>query len=245
MKWLKAFFMCLGMFTAIPLPYRPWDDSLRPHMTACLPFAGLVSGGIWLLCAWLMRLIGFPAALSAAILVVIPWLVTGAIHLDGYMDTSDAVLSWRALEERLRILKDPHTGSFAVIAVCVVAILSFGAAQSLLDAGRALAPLMLIPVMSRCCSAFCVCTLKPLGHSEYAGQNGNLGAISGVACAVISLGISCIWGWQGITAVLAVAAGYALTMRKVYKVLGGFSGDLAGCALTIGECCGLIAMALV
>ena len=42
-------------------------------------------------------------------------LVTGGIHMDGYMDTMDALHSYGSREKKLEILKDSHIGAFAVI----------------------------------------------------------------------------------------------------------------------------------
>lgn len=241
----KAFFMCLGMFTALPTVYRPWDEDLRSLMIACLPAAGLLLGALTLAAGAILRALHVPDALLAAILVTLPILLTGGIHMDGFMDTSDAILSWRPLEKRLEILKDPHTGSFAVIAVAALLLMSYGAALSVLDNGRGLLPLLFLPAVSRSCSAFCVSKLRPLSHSEYAGKSDGSGADAGIAFAVLCVLFSIFAGWHGVAACGAVIAGYALTMRKAYKILGGFSGDLAGCALCVGEVCGLIAMAVV
>lgn len=241
----KAFFMCLGMFTALPTVYRPWDEELRPLMIACLPAAGLLLGALWLAAGAIFRALSAPVALSAAVLVILPILMTGGIHLDGYMDTSDAILSWRPLEKRLEILKDPHTGSFAVIALGTLLLMGFGAMSSALAGGRGLLPLLFIPAVSRACSAFCVSRLKPLAHSEYAGRADGAGADAGILFAAVCVLASIFEGWHGVVPCLAVIAGYALTMRKAYKTLGGFSGDLAGCALSVAEVCGLIAMAVV
>ncbi len=41
------------------------------------------------------------------------------IHLDGLLDTADAMSSYQERERRLEILKDSHAGAFAVI-TCVV-----------------------------------------------------------------------------------------------------------------------------
>ena len=62
----------------------------------------------------------------AAVMTLIPVLVTGGIHLDGYADTIDALSSYGDREKKLQILKDPHTGAFAVIGLCVyfVAVLA-------------------------------------------------------------------------------------------------------------------------
>lgn len=246
MLWnlIDAFCMCLGMFTAIPIFYRPWDEKLRPMMTASLPAVGAIIGAIWLLVAYLCRAFHVHPALSAAFVAALPALITGAIHIDGYMDTADAVLSWRPLEKRLAILKDPHVGSFAVIALAALAIFTYGAAFALMATEGPIYPLLLIPVVSRCCSAFCVAKLKPLSHSEYAAEKNELPAKTAYIFAAAAIVLSIFANWRGILSVIGVVCAYALTMRKCYKLLEGFSGDLAGCALVIGECVGLIILAI-
>lgn len=52
-------------------------------------------------------------------MALIPVIVTGGIHLDGFADTVDALSSYGDREKKLQILKDPHTGAFAVIGLCV------------------------------------------------------------------------------------------------------------------------------
>ena len=48
--------------------------------------------------------LGFQAAFVAAVLVLVPVWVTGGIHVDGLLDTSDALSSWQE-RRRLEILK--------------------------------------------------------------------------------------------------------------------------------------------
>ena len=246
MPWdlIDAFCMCLGMFTTIPMLYRPWEERLRPVMTACLPAVGIIIGALWLFAAYLCRTFDVHPALSAAIIAALPSFVTGAIHIDGFMDTADAVLSWRPLEKRLEILKDPHVGSFAVISLAALGLFMYGAAFALMANDGPIYPLLLIPMVSRSCSAFCVAKLKPLSHSEYAAEKNDLPAKAAYIFAAAALVLSAFSGWRGIIAMFAVVCAYALSMRKCYKLLQGFSGDLAGCALVIGECIGLIILAI-
>ena len=51
-------------------------------------------------------------------MTLIPVLITGGIHLDGYSDTWDALASHASQKKKQEILKDPHVGSFAVIRLC-------------------------------------------------------------------------------------------------------------------------------
>lgn len=139
--WVYGFFMAWGMFLAIPCPKKIWRESARRKMLACLPLVGCIVGGVWALCACLVQWL--PGPLAAALLAAAPWLVTGFLHLDGFMDVCDAVLSRRDLETRRRILKDSHCGAFAVICMVLLAMgqwSAFLSARSLSLWGLALIP---------------------------------------------------------------------------------------------------------
>lgn len=234
--------MCLSMFTALPLPQCKWEEDLRKPATACLPLVGLVIGLMWWAIAALARCL-LPDLLSAAIIAAFPFLLTGFIHLDGFMDTADAMLSWREREQRLKILKDVHVGSFSVVALMLLAMFQFAAAAEL----KRLFPLVLIPLISRCCSAYCVLTIVPLQHSEYAAEDETprvlFKCIKTMAIAAF-VALLLFSGWQGLLCGVAVLGAYALSMRWCVQTLGGVSGDLAGFALTISELCGLIVLAI-
>jgi adenosylcobinamide-GDP ribazoletransferase len=47
-------------------------------------------------------------------MVVAPIIITGGIHMDGFLDTQDALSSYQPRERRLEILKDSHAGAFAI-----------------------------------------------------------------------------------------------------------------------------------
>lgn len=118
--WVCGFFMAWGMFLAIPCPRKIWSEGARQKMLVCMPLVGLLAGGVWA-GAWLL-LRGAPGPVRAAVCAAVPWLVTGFMHLDGYMDVCDAVLSRRDLATRQRILKDSHCGAFAVICMVLLAM---------------------------------------------------------------------------------------------------------------------------
>ena len=242
MKLIRAFFMGLGMFTAIPCPWRPWDEDARGWMLATLPAVGLVIGLLW---AGLARLgLWLLPAVSGALIAALPWLLTGMIHLDGYMDTCDALLSWQPLEKRLEILKDSRAGAFAVAGMALLALFSYAAAAHL-DAA-ALPALIFVPVVSRCGSALSVLTLRPIGHSQYAATRGTA-AQRAAALAALALAVAACALWLGrpALALLVEAAAYAAAMAWAYRALGGVSGDVAGFALTVSECAALVALSAV
>lgn len=243
MKIVRAFFMCLGMFSSIPCPYRPWDEDARSLMTACLPIVGAVIGALW----YAFALLGsafLPENLCAALIAALPFLLTGFMHLDGFMDSADALLSWRPLEQRQKILKDVHCGSFSVVSIVLLVMGMFSAAKDL--HANDLRALILIPAASRCMSAFCVTFLKPIGHSEYAGMNRNM-ATPVSSLVMLTLTVLIGWIWIGATAALSlitVIIGYGIAMAWAVHTLKGVSGDLAGYSLCIGELCGIAALAI-
>ena len=108
--WFYAFFMAWGMFLAIPCPFPRWRESARGKMLTCLPLTGVLLGGLWALLAWALARLHLSGPVAALILAVFPWLATGFLHLDGFMDVCDAVLSRRDLETRQKILKDSRRG---------------------------------------------------------------------------------------------------------------------------------------
>ena len=242
--------MALGMFSAVPLPFYVWDNGLMKIMVAAFPLVGLLLGAAWWALGLAIVSLGLPLIMGAAILAVFPFLAYGFIHLDGYMDTSDAFLSRRPLEEKLRILKDPNVGAFAVIMLAILFLLQFAAVYTIADGARFLALFIAVSVFSRCCSAFSIFALRHSPVSNYAailGKNRNAGAI--VFIITTALGVitfSFVYAeFIGLAVIFAVLSGYSLAMRTVYKNFKGVSGDLLGYSQVIGELCGLIALALL
>jgi len=249
-RYAKGFYMSLGMFCAIPLPFHIWDEKLTAIMVASFPLVGLVIGLLWWLVTAAVIFLNLPLLLTAAILAFAPFIIAGFIHLDGYMDTSDALLSYRDLEGRLRILKDPNVGAFAVIMTVILLTLQFTAMHSVAEYSRYLGLIPAITVVSRCCSAFSIFALRHHRESNYTPLLAqNIGAshklfIVFVACGAIIF--SALYaGVSGIITVAAVVLGYSLAMRKAFKGFNGVSGDLLGYALVIGEVCGLITLAII
>lgn len=246
-KWFTGLFMSWGMFLSIPCPVLKWDEEARSEMLACMPFTGCIIGGLWALAAYLLGLISCPLPIAAAVLLALPWVLSGFIHLDGFMDVCDAVLSRRDLDTKRRILKDSHCGSFAVISMVLLAL--FGAAlfASVPAKELPLLPLAAIPVSVRSTAGLAVTCIKPMETSQYSGA-----VTKKPAC----IAVLCIWlaaaaalpiitnGLRGL-APAAAAAGYAAFAALAGRSLKGMNGDVSGFALTLGELIGAAVLILV
>lgn len=90
------------------------------------PAVGAVIGAATLLWNMLVGAKLSGSLLFTAVLILIPVLITGGIHLDGLLDTADALSSYKTKEEKLEILKDSHAGAFAIIIGICWFVLDFG-----------------------------------------------------------------------------------------------------------------------
>ena len=91
------------------------------------PLVGVVIGALfsgWLIFA---RKFCIGTITSMCVSGVFLLLITGGIHIDGYMDTMDAVHSYGDREKKLEILKDSHIGAFAVIMLVTYVLAAAGA----------------------------------------------------------------------------------------------------------------------
>ena len=244
-----AFVMCQSMFCSIPCPWKNWNEKARTQMLLFLPVVGLEIGFLWAVIAALASALSLPLLLTGAVICLCPFFITGFIHLDGFMDVTDAVKSWRDLERRREILKDSRVGAFAVINVACLMIMQFAASATVAEelCREMLLILILLPMLSRCCSGLAVTALPAMETSQYAGDGDRNAGHIVVYAILIVLAISVAFiltGRYGF-AVLGCMAGYGLALRRAYKSLRGMNGDISGYALTIGEMCGLIVLAVL
>ena len=243
-KYLHAFVMCQSMFCAIPAP-QLWDEKAKDKMLLFLPIVGLEIGIIWAALSWLCGFLHLPILVTALVLMACPFVLTGFLHLDGFMDVTDAVKSYRSLERRREILKDSHVGSFAVIGIVLLAIAQFAFFSSVPAEANSLI-LVFVPAISRCCSSLAVTGLKPMSTSQYADQKkpkSHIVALSIMLCLFLAAGFL-LCGKYGF-ALVGCLAGYGLALLRAYRSLDGMNGDIAGFALTIGELCAVVVYALI
>ena len=120
---LQSFLIAISMYSIIPVPGVKWDEKNMRYCMNAFPVIGLIIGFLLFLFHAASEFFGLPQILTALGYTLIPIFITGGIHLDGYMDTVDALASHRTPEEKRKILKDPNVGAFSVIhLVCLILI---------------------------------------------------------------------------------------------------------------------------
>lgn len=249
----NSFKIAFSMFSKIPMPQADWSEENMRYMLCFFPFVGAAIGLIILTAEWSCRYFGMSNSFIAAVLVLVPVIVTGGIHVDGLLDTSDALSSWRDREKRLEILKDSHTGAFAVIAACVYFLTMYGGMSQIVeqDNRKILYILAAGYMVSRCLSGIGVITLPKANASGTVAEFSrkaqdtrvrNTLAVYLVLLTALMVWIQPVWGMAVIVTALLVFWFYRC---KAMKYFGGTTGDLSGYFLCFCEVWIILVLAVI
>lgn len=121
-SYIYGFILNIQFYSMIPLSLEvPIEKKNIERSVQTLPLFGLLQGAIYagflyILLAW-TPLSPFAAAFLLWLLIIV---LTGGLHLDAWIDTSDAYFSYQDKEKRLRIMKDSRIGAFGVLSLIVL-----------------------------------------------------------------------------------------------------------------------------
>lgn len=230
------------------LPFGPRGQIQAVDLGGSLPWfplVGLLIGAGLVGMNMLASHVFSPLVVGACVLLA--WvIVTGALHLDGVADVADGLYGGRTPEERLRIMKDPHVGAVAAIAVTLLLIMKFALLSSipLATLNRAL---LVTPCLGRYTMVLLGSTLPSARGGEgtaapfvrYGTRRSLVGA---TVIAVLATGL--VFGAKGL-ALFGVTLAGSLILRSVFsRALGGITGDALGAGGEVIEVLMLLAVAL-
>lgn len=251
MKILRCIAAAFAMFSRLPMPQIRWDAQVSAYLLCGLPLVGLLIGGAELLWLYLAELLGFGLLLRAVGMTLLPLLISGGIHMDGFCDTQDALACHGSPEQRRQILKDPNSGAFAVIGVGMYLLAYLGFCSELPLEG--VSPLLfgLSFVLSRSFSGL-VSLAYPKGAGEGLlhtfrsgkGQPGPLLLLVTGCLLAAGAGLLLSPLLAG-TMLLALGGCLLALLHLAKKKFTGISGDLSGWFLQSAELAMLMALVLV
>ncbi len=258
-KWnpTRSLRLALSFLTIFPVAgtTEPEEEDWR-WVSAFFPLVGAFVGTFLLAADRVGRLPGEDwKAFSAALVMVVNFLLTGGMHHDGLADAADAFLGSRGRGERLRIMKDTSVGALGAASLSLY-LISVWTLLNLLPSGPSwegyrAASLVFFPAGGRAVTAY-LC-----GRCPYAREKGM--ALGVVGCAgggqllvavALNLFLATLLFWFLCSSVLA---GTALTAslvlfaevlaRFLNSSLGGVTGDVLGAAGLLGEALALLLLA--
>jgi adenosylcobinamide-GDP ribazoletransferase len=210
----------LGLITILPVRT---GGQVSGHAFAFYPLIGAAIGIVLVGARMLFRL-GLPDLLSAALLVVLWVILTGALHLDGFADSCDALFAATTRERRLEILHDVHVGAFGVVGLVLLLITKFAAVVSL----PTLAPLFLAPVLGRWAMVYAAA--YPPARAEGMAVMFRAGLTRRVILVATFLAacFCLLCGAFGLAAFAAAFVIATLVARFALGRVGGLTGDIYG-----------------
>jgi adenosylcobinamide-GDP ribazoletransferase len=118
-SYFESFLIAIQFFTIIPVNRNL--ELTEGNLKRCIlyyPIIGLLFGiAMSIIYCFLYFFTPFSSVAIAAVLVTVSIFLTGGLHLDGWIDCSDAYFSYRDKEKRLEIMKDPRVGAFGVLSL--------------------------------------------------------------------------------------------------------------------------------
>jgi adenosylcobinamide-GDP ribazoletransferase len=242
----NGFLLAMQFFTIIPYHKEiPWNDKTISWCLRLLPLIGLLIGLAGYLQVWM--LIEFTAVSP---LILSFWImffliaITGGLHLDGWMDCSDAFFSYRNREQRLQIMDDPRVGSFAVLSVIFLLVFRYlFIYETILNSlSSAFLGILAIPILTRWMVVWLLLKGKLAKETGLAAsfQKGVSPKTIKPITTMVFLLIVIIGFWQESLWILiaVVFAGLVYLLISFYfskKQFGGITGDTLGATIEGGE----------
>ena len=250
MRIIKALIVAFSMYSRIPMPQFEWKDEDMKYMLCFFPWIGAVIGACIYVWALLAERLEIGVFCYSFVGVVIPLLITGGFHVDGYMDTMDAFHSYQPKERKLEILKDSHIGAFAVISLVIYGLIYCATFSEIRDKS----PLAIVRigfVLARCLTGIGVVTFPGAKKEGLLFLFASKAQKTIVRSSLYVQGILCVAAMIWLSPVAGVVATVAAILTLVYyyrrckKELGGITGDTSGWFVLLCEGAMVVSVALV
>ncbi len=250
MRIIKSFFIAFSMYSKIPVPQFPWKEEDMKYIFCFFPWIGALIGVCMYAWSYFCNMYHVGAMCRTAIYAAIPLLITGGIHVDGYMDTMDAIHSYSPKEKKLEILKDSHIGAFSVIMLVIYGIVFLGAFSEITED----------PLLKIVCSGFflsrCLCGISVVSF-PLAKKDGMLFTFADSSHkkivkgslylqSIICIGLMLFWSFfAGLFVTLAAVLFLFYYYYRSKKEFGGVTGDTAGWFGVLCEGCIVVTTAFI
>ncbi|TQR14984.1 adenosylcobinamide-GDP ribazoletransferase [Psychrobacillus lasiicapitis] len=237
---VNSLLLALQFFTIIPVNKNlPMERRQITGMYSVFPWIGAGIGAIAcivLYAQWSPLMTGFS-------IVLLGIFFSGGLHMDGFIDTSDAFFSYRDRMKRFEILDDPRVGAFGVMAVVLLVVGKVIIVSEVLAATSFhWILLILIPYFSRVIliTLFSLTNnAKTSGLAHFFKQKMNERAVWFAAVCHFLLGLAVLGlltDWLVAVTIAVVLIGFICLFRNwALRNFGGVTGDLLGASVEVSE----------
>ena len=253
--FFRAVALAFSMFSRLPVPRVAWSERHLRYMLCAFPLVGAAVGAV-VGAAVALTFARADGLLAALCVVVLPVAVTGGIHLDGFMDTCDALACHAGRSERLAVMEDSRAGAFAVLGCALYLLAQYVLALVLCrtTAGRerlaSWACVCASFVLSRLLSALAVAVFPAAKERGLLRTFADAAArrFTAVWCVAWFAAAAAAMAWCGGRYGVAAAGAQVVTFAGYFgmtkRQFGGITGDTAGWFVQVSELLSLAAVAV-
>ncbi len=248
------FLAALSFLTIIPLPYKhEITQEEVGRSIGYFPAIGVIIGLILVGLNWFLGLF-LPSVVIGGLLLVSLAVISGALHLDGFVDTCDGIAGHQTVEARWEAMHDSRAGAFGVIGVFLLLLVKY---VSLISVPQSLlmVALMLMPVVSRWAMVYAVFAYpyaRPAGLGKVFKQGASWQRLTMATLITLAAAIG-LARWANVTyfylAGLAIILGTWVIVVAMATYLKrkffGLTGDTYGAINEVAEVCVLIFVCLL
>lgn len=248
------FLAALQFLTTIPIP---WRREVSPEelgrSVGYFPVIGLIIGLILVGLNWLFGLI-LPSAVVNALLIVSLVVISGALHLDGFVDTCDGIAGHKPTEDRWQVMHDSRVGGFGIVGVVLLLLVKYVSLNSIPEP-LMMTALVLMPVVSRWAMVYAICAYPSASPSGLGNERKQASDWTRFIMATfITLTVATGLAWlANITYFYLVGPAIMLGIWVIVITMGayfkrkfsGLTGDTYGAINEVAEVCVLIIVVLL
>ncbi len=241
---MKSFLTALKFLTIIPLGKVKGVEDQRKLARSIIyfPLVGILIGSVLVAIDFILKPF-FPGSLVNLVILVALVVITGALHLDGFMDSMDGLFSGQNKNRILEIMRDSRVGSFATVALVLLLLLKLFFLNEIQSDIR-WPVLILMPALSRWTVIYSA-WLYPYARREggglgkvFAKSVSKRGFIGATILIIILSGL--LLRLKGIITLLIVFGVLFWLTRWINKKIGGMTGDTYGAIIEVVEVVTLI-----
>ncbi|WP_246569617.1 adenosylcobinamide-GDP ribazoletransferase [Lentibacillus saliphilus] len=248
-SYINGMILTLQFFSVIPINRNvPMTTTHIERAIRLFPVLGLLFGVLYGSMAFLLH---DWTPLSPLAVTFFIWLfmivITGGIHLDGWMDVGDAFFSYRDRAKRLEIMKDPRIGAFGVLSVNVLLTAKFVFIYETISMATNITWLLvaMIPFYGRMMMGLILVRVPAVKEEGLGNLFQQAARPSTLLSYLVMYGLLLlVLGLWDISALLSILIMGGITLllfwwlkNRISVAFGGITGDVVGAAVEGTEVC--------
>ena len=237
---IRGFVVAFSKYSFFPKTEIKDEKVDYQYILMFVPLIGLIIGGVLFGWGFAQPYLCNFAILPAVIGIVVPTIISGGSHIEGFIKTVDALSAHKPRQKKMEILADAHGGYFGIIVCVCYYLIGLGIWSEMPLQGITILAFGFI--MTRALFGLSILTLKHAKESKcmnYVPESKSAQLAEIIILAVYALGCSYLMVMLDAVVGLSCVAGVVITFlcywAVSYKHFDGITEDTASFFLQVCE----------